>query len=69
MRANDAPWFPPGQLLRCVRPGDYDLLCGNVYVALGGKEEGILSYRPYVTVLDERGEAVQCHASRFELVD
>lgn len=69
MRANAAPWFPPGQRLRCIRPEDYALLYGNVYVALEGKEDGIFSDRPYVTVLDERGRRTQCHASRFELVD
>lgn len=69
MRADDAPWFPPGTKLRCVRPGDgYNLCYGSVYVALEGKEEGIFPDRPFVSVIDEAGKRTSAHACRFELV-
>lgn len=43
------------------------LTIGKTYKALYGLEEGIFQSRPYVTVIDNTGKELCCHASRFRL--
>ena len=41
------------------------LTTGKQYVTLYGIESGLLGYKPYVTVIDNKGERLCCHYDRF----
>lgn len=41
---------------------------GKIYITLHGIEAGIFKDSPYVTVVDDDGRNLSCHASRFEIV-
>jgi len=59
--------FRPNQEIICTASRGFEgaLTTGHVYRCMYGTEEGILAYRPFVTVVDDNGHTLSCHASRF----
>ena len=65
----DASWYgtiTPGTeiIARGTRDLCY-LTAGSTYIAINGKEDGIFSDRPFVTIKADDGKRHCCHLSRF----
>jgi len=43
------------------------ITAGNTYIAINGAENGIVPFRPYVTILSDSGKEFSCHLSRFKI--
>lgn len=56
----------PGDPIVAIATGDVPWLTeGKVYTAINGYEAGLLSYRPYVSVMADLGRVRAMHLSRF----
>lgn len=53
---------------RATRGMEHYLTEGKTYIAINGLEDGIFPDRPFVSVIDDNGERIDTHASRFVLI-
>lgn len=62
--------FKKGETLLCIGGRDlYELTTDKHYLVHKDEEEGIFPNRPYVTVIDNYGKPLVCHASRFKRIE